>query len=137
MTGSLKPINIGGPVSCSSLTQPFFTSSGIDFIICIIYARYIFRRITLIGIFNNIIVLYIYITIGCHGLCETLIINQFWCSFLAHFGYFFGFRYLDFLEVKHLMLWLFDQPIKHALWHSDYQPVLVQLFGHFWVFLWL
>ena len=28
MTGSLKPINIGGPVSCSSLTQPFFTSSG-------------------------------------------------------------------------------------------------------------
>ena len=29
------------------------------------------------------------------------------------------------------MLCLFDQPIKHALWHSDYQLILVQFFGHF------
>ena len=60
-------------------------------IIWVIYTRHIFGTSTLIGIFNNIIVLYIHITIRCHGLCGTLINYQFWCSFLA--GYFFGFRY--------------------------------------------
>ena len=87
MTGSLKPINNGRASVLLKPNPTIFYIFWIDLIICIIYASTYSEEALSLASSINIIVLYINITtIGCHGLCGTLIINQFWCSFLALLG---------------------------------------------------